>query len=804
MTRHCSWKSNALILWILLAGGVTCGADWPNWRGPDYNGISKETQWNPAAVKEAKILWEAEVGIGFSAVSVAGGKAYTVGNVNKETDVVYCFDAVTGKELWRHEYPEKLGAKYYEGGTHSTPTVSEKRVYTLSKFGKIFCLDAETGAVLWQKELPYKTPEWGFSTSPVIVDDKVILNVGAAGLALDKTNGEVLWKSDNSVPGYATPVPFTQDGISSVAMFAKDTIMAIQSADGKVLWSFPWKTQYDVNASDPIIAGKECFITSGYNRGACLIDFSVTPPKQVWENKNMRSQMSGPVLINGFLYGIDDKQLVCLDWKTGECKWVFEPVKKGALSVAGDVLIVIGEKGTLYTVKASPESFQEIASAEVLSGRCWTMPVLANGRIYVRAADGRLVCVDVQDKNAPVATPAVVSVENPAWPQWQGPNRDNISTQTGLLKQWPAEGPKLLWMAEGLGEGYSSPSIAEGKIYMTGMAANEGVLTCLDRDGKTLWTANYGPEWRRSTPGVRCTPTVEAGRVYVISGTGQVGCFDAQSGQKVWLVDAFGQFEGQYGNWGIAESPLIVKDKVIFIVGGKKAMVVALNKADGSVVWTTPSNGSRSSYSSPIVYEWGGKTVISGMTDSVLFGLNAADGAVLWTWPIQDYVTRNREIHPNTPYFKDGRIMYSSGYDMGAIQLRLAPDAAGVEKVWANPELDCHHGGFVVVDGCIYTSDWRSNDDGWWLCADWKTGKVLWTHQWLNKGSLTLADGMLYCYAEKEGQVGLVRPSPEGFNLVSSFPITKGQKEHWAHPVVCGKTLYIRHGEVLMAFDIAG
>ncbi|MCI0498304.1 MAG: PQQ-binding-like beta-propeller repeat protein [Planctomycetales bacterium] len=797
------WKTG-ILMGVLLSGTVTYGADWPHWRGPDYNGISKETHWDPAALKEAKILWQAELGIGFSAVSVAGGKAYAMGNINKETDVVYCFDAVSGKELWRHEYAEKLNPKYYEGGTSATPTVSEGKVYTISKTGYVLCLAADSGKVLWENRLSSKNPTWGIATSPLILDGKVIFNVGAAGLALDKNTGQILWKSDDSEPGYATPVPYTQDGISCVAIFGKDSLMGIQAADGKVLWSFPWKTQYDVNAADPIIAGKECFITSGYNHGAVLVDISSAQPKQIWENKNMRSQMSGPVLIDGFLYGIDDNQLVCVDWKTGLQKWAESAPKKGALCAAGKTLIVIGEKGTLCTVKASPESYQPIASAEVLSGRCWTIPVLADGRIYVRNADGRLVCVDVQNKNAAPAVPASGPAESSAWPQWQGPNRDNISRETGLLKQWPEQGPKPLWTAEGLGEGYSSPAIADGRIYLTGMVGNDGILTCLDTGGKILWTANYGSEWKRSFPGVRCTPTVQAGRVYVISGAGQVGCFDAQTGQKVWLVDAFGQFEGQYGNWGIAESPLIVQDKVIFIAGGQKAMVVALNKTDGSVVWTTPSNGNRSAYSSPIAFEWGGKTVIAGMTDSILFGLNAADGTVLWTWPIEEYAAANKRIHPNTPYFKEGLILYSSGYDMGAVQLRLAADAAGVEKVWSNPDIDCHHGGFVILGDYIYTTDWRGNDDGQWLCADWKTGAVRWIHPWINKGSMTFADGMLYCYAEKEGRVGLVKPSPEGFELISSFVVTLGQKEHWAHPVVCQKTLYIRHGEVLMAFDVAG
>ena len=790
---------------FIVCVGFSFGADWPNWRGPNHDAVSTETDWNSAALKELSIAWESEVGIGFSAVSVANGKAYTVGNIDKDTDVIYCFDALTGKELWTYKYPEPLTPNLYDGGCNTTPTIDNGKVYTVSKTGKVFCLNADTGEIIWKWNLPYKKPEWGFACSPVIVDDLVVFNAGTAGIALDKDSADIVWKSEDGKSGYASAVPFEKEGVKYIASFGKDSIQLVETLTGKVTASYKWKTRYDINAADPVISGDEFLITSGYGHGVILLKLGAEGLDKVWQNKKMRSKMSGPVLIDGYLYGFDGSQLVCMDWKTGNRMWVEKSPKEGSLSAAGDKLIVLGETGTLSIVQATPERYQEISSAEILSGRCWTMPVLANGRIYARNAKGHLVCVDVQKKNEALISAANMPTAGADWPQWQGPNRDNISTETGLLKQWPEDGPTMLWSADGIGHGYSSPAISGGKIYMTGMIEDEGRLTCFDLSGNQLWATDYGAEWKRSFPGTRSTPTVKDGRVYVISGTGQVACFNADSGEKIWQVDAFGEFEGQYGIWGIAESPLLVEDKVIFTVGGKKAMVLALGKKDGSVIWTTAANGDKNSYCSSMSFDWGGKKIISNITNNSIFAVNAKDGTLLWTYAISNFFSgRNRGAHPNTPVVKEGRLFITSGYDVGAIQLQLSPDGTSVKKVWTNPDFDSHHGGFVVVDGYIYGSSWQGNKDGEWMCLDWETGQTQYEHHWKSKGSLTYADGMLYCYEEADGTVGLVKATPSGFELVSSFQILLGEKQHWAHPVVCGKRLYIRHGDILMAFDIAG
>jgi len=391
--RTNEWMSLAV---LVVTTSALAAADWPNWRGPDHNGISKETGWDPAAVTAHKVAWEAEVGIGYSTVSVVKGKVYTTGNFAKTTDAVSCLDAATGKQLWKYEYPEPLAPKFYTGGCSATPVVQDGKVYTVSKSGKVFCLDAGTGKVIWQKEHKLKSPTWGFASSALLQGKVAIFNAGSSGVAYDQKTGDVLWSSKDDTCGYATPVPFAHDGKTCLAMFAKNSIMAVSPDDGKTLWSYPWETQYDCNTADPVISGNQVFVTSGYGRGASVVDFSGTEPKKVWENKNMRTHMSGPVLIDGYLYGFDDSRLVCLDWKTGDKKWDEKSPQKGALMAAGDKLIVIGETGRLAIVEASPAAYKEVAAAQVVDGRCWTMPILANGRIHVRNADGHLVCLDVR------------------------------------------------------------------------------------------------------------------------------------------------------------------------------------------------------------------------------------------------------------------------------------------------------------------------------------------------------------------------------------------------------------------------
>jgi outer membrane protein assembly factor BamB len=399
----------------LLALGAQAlpAADWPHWRGPDYNGISKETGWSATLPASGpKILWKANVGTGFSSFAVAAGRVYTMGNKDNQ-DTVYAFDAASGKVAWKHTYDEKLQPKYYEGGPSATPTVDGDRVYVLSKTALLQCLDAANGKVLWTNDVPQsvaalndgkpaKTPDWGFAGSVLVFNNTLYVNVGKYGTALDKS-GKVLWTTGPEAAGYSTHVPYTLGGKTGLAIFAAKDVAGLDPATGKVLWSHPWKTSYDVNAADPIIQGDLVFISSGYKTGASVVRIANNSPTEVWKSKDaMRNQHNNCILIGDYLYGFDGDdskaEFKCVEFKTGAVKWAQGGLGKGALTAADGKLILNSEMGELVFVTPDPAAYKEISRAQVIGKKCWTSPVLANGRIYVRNEKGDVVCVDVSGK----------------------------------------------------------------------------------------------------------------------------------------------------------------------------------------------------------------------------------------------------------------------------------------------------------------------------------------------------------------------------------------------------------------------
>jgi outer membrane protein assembly factor BamB len=390
---------------FLVSGNRSDASDWPHWRGPDFNGISRETGWlSKWPAQGPTVLWKASVGTGFSSFAVADGRVYTMGN-EENRDSVVCLDEGSGRDLWRHDYPEPKAPKLYEGGPNATPTVNDDRVFSLSRNGKLFCLEADSGKVVWSQDLMadfgIQVPDkghWGLSGSPVVQGQWVIVNAGRAGMAFDRESGKLVWQTGRDPAGYATPVPCEIGGHRAVLVFAAKALMAVALADGRELWQYPWETSWDVNAADPMIDGQRIFITSGYNRGAAVLQLKEGRPHPLWENKNMRSQMSGGVLWQGHVYGIDDKQLRCLALDTGEVRWTDKSSGKGSVTMAEGKLIVLSEKGELLVADASPEGFQSSARAQVLGGKCWTVPVLANGRLYARNAAGDVVCLDLTQK----------------------------------------------------------------------------------------------------------------------------------------------------------------------------------------------------------------------------------------------------------------------------------------------------------------------------------------------------------------------------------------------------------------------
>jgi len=386
------------------ATSATAG-DWPRWRGPDLNGISKETGWSdqwPAS--GPKRVWRARVNTGFSTVSVADGRVFTMGNRNG-TDIVFCLSEKTGKEIWRHEYPSPLGPRYYDGGPSCTPTVEGKVVYAQGRQGDTFAFDAASGKILWQKnvaeEIGAEYPEWGYAGSPFVAGDKLVLNVGDAGLAVDKKTGKILWQTGTATAGYSTAYPFKQSGEDCVAIFGAKGMHAVTLSAGKVLWTHPWETSWDVHAADPIIHNGRLFMSSGYDRGCAMLQLTDGKPEPAWENRNMRNHFNSCVLIDGHLYGFDGNShrgqayLTSIDWKTGDTNWSTPEFGYGSLCATDGKLIILGARGMLAVGKASPKGWKAISQAQVLGGLCWTPPVLANGNLYCRNSRGDLVCLDL-------------------------------------------------------------------------------------------------------------------------------------------------------------------------------------------------------------------------------------------------------------------------------------------------------------------------------------------------------------------------------------------------------------------------
>ncbi len=389
---------------IALLGTTTLAAQeqarsqysWPQWRGPARDGISRETKWR--ADGEAETLWSVDVGLGYSTVVVAAGKLYTQGHSKSEgQDTVYCLDAMTGEQQWRHRFAASTMAKFHPGGSLATPAIDGDRLFVASRQGKFFCLDTGTGKPRWHKDVvkehQAKIPTWGLAASPMLLEDMVVLNAGRV-LAFSRA-GKLLWKSKDSGHAYSTPTWFEHRGKPRLAVFNGAGLVILDQKTGREIARSKWQTKYDVNAATPVVLGDKIFISSGYNRGCAMLQFDGKKLKSLWENREMRTQMSGCVAYQDHLFGFDEGTVKCLDLE-GEVLWSKRGLGKGALVLAGDKLLMLSNRGQLAIAEASGEEYRELSKARVLKpgGIQWTTPVLCNGLVYCRSNRGQLVCVD--------------------------------------------------------------------------------------------------------------------------------------------------------------------------------------------------------------------------------------------------------------------------------------------------------------------------------------------------------------------------------------------------------------------------
>ncbi len=390
------------------------------------------------------------------------------------------------------------------------------------------------------------------------------------------------------------------------------------------------------------------------------------------------------------------------------------------------------------------------------------------------------------------------------WPEWRGAGRTDRSPDTGLLKSWPAGGPKLNWVFKDAGLGYAGYAVVGDRLYTMGLRGDQELLLALDtKNGTEVWHAAAGPKYPNGWgDGPRMTPTVHDGHVYALGGQGLLVCASAKDGKIVWQKSLVADLGGKLQDWGYTESPLIVGDKVIVTPGGSQGTLAALNRKTGEVVWRSTDVTDPAQYSSPILISHGGKQQIVQLVTKRVFGTDPETGKVLWQ---ADFPGRVAVIP--TPVYHDGIVYVTAGYGVGCKAVKLSADGKSAETLYENNKvMKNHHGGVVLVDGHLY-----GHSDGYgWVCQELATGKEVWVHKGFGKGATHYADGMLYCVDEKSGEVVLAEASPKGWSEKGRFRLdplsTQRNKQGgiWPHPVVVGGKLYLRDQEYLFCFDVKG
>jgi outer membrane protein assembly factor BamB len=403
-----------------------------------------------------------------------------------------------------------------------------------------------------------------------------------------------------------------------------------------------------------------------------------------------------------------------------------------------------------------------------------------------------------------ILTGAVLDVSIGQEHGWRGPGRTGIYNEKGLMKSWPASGPAMLWEVTGIGKGYSSATVTDDAVYITGSKGENDVLTAFTLDGRKKWEVKYGKMISNvSSPEARCTPTYSNGKILVVSGQGDLVCITSD-GKIAWTKNYYQKYSAPVQRFGISESPLVVDNKVIATPGGNIASMVAFNIDNGNVIWETQPLNEGTQYTNPLLIESNGKKVIVTHTVTYLIGVNAADGKLLWKFNFASVNPDGQggKNYIQTPLYRDGYIFAANGYKQTAAKIKINSDGSDPTLIWKNSEITPHVGGMVLIGNYIYSSTHDTNSKGRWICVDWTTGKTMWTTDWHNKGSVISAEGLLYIYEEKMGNLALVRPNSEKLDIISSFRVTKGDGPYWSHPVIGKGRLFVRHGDYMAVYSL--
>jgi outer membrane protein assembly factor BamB len=380
------------------------------------------------------------------------------------------------------------------------------------------------------------------------------------------------------------------------------------------------------------------------------------------------------------------------------------------------------------------------------------------------------------------------------WHQWRGPNRDGHSAETGLLREWPAAGPRRLWQARGAGTGYSSLSAAHGRVYTMGARDGTEYVMAFDAaTGQKLWETPNGNRFRNEQgDGPRGTPTVDGNRVYAFGGSGELSALDAATGSKAWSVNVVRTFGGIVPYWGYSESPLIVGDRIVVNAGGRRASIVAINKADGKTLWQ--NHGDEAGYSSPVLLRTGSLQQVVFFTGERGLAVDPRDGRLLWSYDRASNNTANIA----TPVVRGNRVFFSSDYGTGAgmVAVKAAGNIAAAEEVYFTREMRNHHSSSVLVGDILY-----GFSSSILTALNFDTGQMAWRDRSVGKGSLAYADGMLYLYSER-GVVGLAEANPTAYRERGRFTLETSNSPTWAHPIITDGKLILRDQDNIYAYDV--
>lgn len=822
------------------------GGYWPQWRGPNRDNISPDKgllkAW-PAA--GPPLLWRLKgLGDGVAPVSVGGGRMFST-SLYDTTEYVRALNEETGEPLWSAVLgPTQFQNRLMRWFTQRSPTIDGERVYALSLLGEVVCLRAQDGRELWRKnyatDFAGKRGTFGYSDCPVVDGDKLICTPGgveASIVALDKQSGAVVWKCavpDAGRATYSNGVLATIAGQRQFVVCLEKALVGVSVDDGKVLWRHAVAVGVSNTAHTPFVRDSFVFCVNGLETGITLLeitranqDFVVNEKYRTKTGQFARLQ-DDTVFLGDRIYDHNNGLLSCFDGKTGNVLWRDRLGPMAAISYADDRFYLHGTDGQIQLVEAG-------ATESTVKGKFvlpdhqdslgTTRPIVTGGRLYIRE-DDQLFCYDVRER-APgqIPGPRTIQLEKPAastavavtqderetnatggyWPQWRGPNRDNVSSEKGLLKEWPAAGPPLRWRVDGIGGGIATLSIADGRIYTLGYFEEGEFVSALDqRTGQRAWATRIGPQVNES-PLMRLlsqrAPTVDDDRLYAITAGGRLACLQTGDGHELWSKNYPDDFGSPRPSWGFCDYPLVDGDRLICTPGGPQASVVALDKRTGKELWrSVVPNGGRSAYAAVVVTNASGVRQYLVFLEKGLFGLRASDGGLLWNY--SKIVSGTANSH--TPIVRGDQLLVGNGYGTGLALLKLTANREQVElreEYFERIGLDAFRDSSLLVDEHLYACLWG----GLPVCIDWKSGKKTWGPVRLKgdgKTAAVYADDRLYL-RQTGGYMSLAEVSPKAFVERGSFvPPDQNATSGSTFPVIAGGRMYLRDEDKLFCYDI--